>query len=155
MERTRVLLAVDSTNYAQLINKCAAEEAPDLELMYFTDDEGQSLDSSHTFELLTMIADSQPDVVVHATSEAEPSASIYSWIFDQFPFVEIVHVDGTGNIRRIWQSISMAEFDNQAKESSVPDGIGRLFDAIRRCKEGRSDVLSAPLHPRRADYVKP
>jgi hypothetical protein len=155
--RPRVLLAVDSTQYAQLISNCAADQAPDLDLMYFTDEQGRALDSIDPLDLLITIADSEPDIVVHATQESEPNANNYGWIFDQFPFVEIVHVNPEGRIRRIRQSVLVAEFDNQVRERGGADGVGRLFAAIRSCTPGRRfDVLSAPpWQQRTGDYVKP
>jgi hypothetical protein len=156
MARRRVLLAVDSTQYAQLIAKCAADEAPDLELMYFTDEQGRALDSIDPLELLITIAHTEPDVVVHATPESEPNAKDYCWIFDQFPFVKIVHVNPEGHIRRIQQSVLVDEFDNQARERGGSGDICRLFAAIRSCTTPRRfDVLSTALNPAPNDYVKP
>jgi hypothetical protein len=135
MQRTRVLLAVDSTHYAQLISKCIADAAPDFELVFFTDEKGSALDSSDVVDLLTTIAAAEPDVMVHATMELEPNTDVYNWIFGEFPFLPIVHVNADGRILRIRHSISIEEFTEQAKNSAGRDGIGRLLEAIRNCTE--------------------
>jgi hypothetical protein len=135
MERIRVLLAVDSAHYAQMISRCVADAAPDFELVFFTDEAGRALDSSDTVDLLTTIADSEPHVMVHATTELEPNTDLYSWVFGQFPFLPIVHVNFDGRIRRIRNLISIEECNGQARNSSAQDDIGRLLDAIRNCTE--------------------
>ena len=143
MERIRVLLAVDSTHYAQIISKCLADEAPELQLVFFTDEDGNALDSGDIVDLLTTIAESEPDVMVHATEELEPNTDLYGWVFGQYPFLPIVHINRDGRIRRFRQSISMEEFSNQAKESCALDGVGRLLAAIRDSIESGARCASS------------
>jgi hypothetical protein len=135
MERIRVLLAVDSAQYAQTISSCLADQAPDFELVYFTDEEGSALDSSDVVDLLTTIAACEPDVMVHATEDSEPNFELSNWILGQFPFLPIVHVNPEGRIRRIRQSISTEEIASPAPGSSPTDSIGRLLIAIRNSTE--------------------
>jgi hypothetical protein len=118
-----------------MIARCVADSAPDLEFVFFTDEEGRALDASDTVDLLTTIADCEPHVIVHATTELEPNTDLYGWIFVQFPFLPVVHVNVDGRIRRIRQSISIEEFTDQARNSSGQEGIGRLLVAIRNCTE--------------------
>jgi hypothetical protein len=141
-ERIRVLLAVDSAHYAQMISRCVADSAPELEVVFFTDGEGRALDSSDTVDLLTTIADSEPHVMVHATTELEPNTDLYGWIFVQFPFLPIVHVNVDGRIRRIRHLISIDEFSGQVRNSSEQDDIGRLVEAIRHCTQMEEEVVS-------------
>jgi hypothetical protein len=130
MERIRVLLAVDSAQHAQAFSNCLAEEAPDLELVYFTDEEGRSLGASDVVELLTTIATCEPDILVHVTVAPEPNFDLCSWILGQFPFLPIVHVNPGGCIRRIRQAVSIEELSDLTGFSSS-DCIGCLLAAIR------------------------
>jgi hypothetical protein len=131
MERIRVLLAVDSAQYAQTISSCLADQAPDLELVYFTDDEGRALDSSDVVDLLTTIAACEPDVMVHATEDLDPNFELSNWILGQYPFLPIVHVNPEGRILRIRQSVSTEEISSPEPGTSPVDSIGRLLVAIR------------------------
>jgi hypothetical protein len=130
MERIRVLLAVDSAQHAQAFSNCLAEEAPDLELVYFTDEKGRALDSSDVVELLTTIAACEPEVLVHVTVAPEPNFDLCNWVLGQFPFLPIVHVNLGGRIRRIRQAVSIEEISNAAG-FSPSDCIGCLLAAIR------------------------
>jgi hypothetical protein len=154
--RTRVLLAVDSAYYAQMLAQCAVYDAPDLELVFFTDEEGHPLTPGDTPELLTTIADCEPDVLVHATGELEPNTNVYGWIFDQYPFLSVVHINREGRIRRVYQTIAQSDFDGPAKDSSPRSDIRRLLDAIRECTgDDRYPVMTALEQATGAECVKP
>jgi hypothetical protein len=131
MERIRVLLAVDSAQYAQTISSCLAEQAPDLEFVYFTSEEGRALDSSDVVDLLTTIAACEPEVLVHATQNRETNLELCDWILGQFPFLPIVHINAEGRIRRIRHSISTEELSDAPLGYSSTDSIGCLLTAIR------------------------
>jgi hypothetical protein len=133
MPAIRVYLAIESAHYAEALMRYLQVAGPDLQVIARNVAAvGRTLES---VDVLTEIADTEPDVIVHHTDDEAPSAKLYSWILHEHPSLRIVHVNRDGDICGIRLRVTTRQVAAADQENGGTELLDRLLDAIRDSRD--------------------
>jgi hypothetical protein len=136
MPAIRVYLAIESEHYADVVTKYLQAAGADVEVIRNVGDSRRTIE---TVDFLTDVVATAPDVIVHHSTDNEPSTETYRWLLDEHPSLRIVHVNPKGNICGIQQRIIRRHFTPKRSQASETDLLERLLDAIRDASDGAGD----------------